>query len=118
MTSDNRRLWLFQHLERLGKCGQVPVTEASSIPDRKLTTKNNGASVTVRGSVSGVWWRKPSCPDPGPPYFCSFEGAQVHTYSSRRHLYDDFDLSDYDDDDDFGFGCNYDYDDFDYDSDF
>ena len=112
MTSDNRRLWLFQHLERLGKCGQVPVTEASSIPGRKMTTNNNGVSIDVRGYVGGNWWRKPSCHN--------FVPIQVHRtsvrsrgpkYIRRRHLYDEFSLSD---DDDFGFD---DYDDFDYDSD-
>ena len=59
-TGDNRRLWVFRHLERLGKCTTIPVYETSYIPSNKFTTYNGGASVTVRRNPGGRWYLKPS----------------------------------------------------------
>ncbi|KAK3610018.1 hypothetical protein CHS0354_032364 [Potamilus streckersoni] len=61
-TVDNRRLWIFQQLEKLGKCSEIDVQVTYSIPGNKLTTKNGGESVTVRGDpgskyATGVYWR-------------------------------------------------------------
>ena len=58
-TTDNRRLWVFRQLERLGKCSTIDVWEGYAIPTSKLTTYNGGSSVHVRRSSGGVWYRKP-----------------------------------------------------------
>lgn len=57
ITADNRRLWVFKMLERLGKCGQIPVIEINNIPSDKLTSTNGGVSVRVRGHPGGSWYR-------------------------------------------------------------
>ena len=59
-TGDNRRLWIFRHLERLGKCTTIPVRETGYIPSTMFTTLNGGASVTVRRNPGGVWYLRPS----------------------------------------------------------
>ena len=59
-TGDNRRLWIFRHLERLGKCTTIPVYETSYIPLNKFTTDNGGVSVEVRRNPGGRWHLKPS----------------------------------------------------------
>ncbi|XP_052790497.1 uncharacterized protein LOC128224612 [Mya arenaria] len=59
VTSDNRRLWVFRHLERLGKCKTVPVHATYHIPAGKMTSFNGGESVRVRGSPGGRWHMKP-----------------------------------------------------------
>ncbi|KAH3896112.1 hypothetical protein DPMN_020285 [Dreissena polymorpha] len=56
MTMDNRRLWVFKKLERLGKCYSVDVVVGSSIPSAKLTTTNGGVKIDVRGSPGGTWY--------------------------------------------------------------
>ena len=57
-TGDNRRLWVFRHLERLGKCTFLTVYEGYISSD-KFTTYNGGASVRVRGYPGGRWYSKP-----------------------------------------------------------
>ena len=57
-TGDNRRLWVFRHLERLGKCTFITVDEGYISSD-KFTTINRGASVRVRGNPGGRWYSKP-----------------------------------------------------------
>ncbi|KAH3781572.1 hypothetical protein DPMN_159403 [Dreissena polymorpha] len=59
VTADNRRLWVLKELERLGKCDSVPVIVRSDIPSKKLTSKNGGVSVNVRGPPGGEWYKKP-----------------------------------------------------------
>ncbi|KAH3781559.1 hypothetical protein DPMN_159390 [Dreissena polymorpha] len=59
MTMDNRRLWVFKELERLGKCDSVPVNVDDSIPSEKLTTDNGGVTIDVRGCPGGTWYTKP-----------------------------------------------------------
>ncbi|KAL4229873.1 hypothetical protein ACF0H5_010264 [Mactra antiquata] len=54
-TADNRRLWVFQQLEELGKCRKIPVDEIYEIPSYKMTTRNGGRYVTVRGYPGGEW---------------------------------------------------------------
>ncbi|KAL4230012.1 hypothetical protein ACF0H5_010400 [Mactra antiquata] len=49
-TTDNRRLWVFKTLEERGKCSYIDVKEIPSIPDDKMTTKNGGVSVKIRGN--------------------------------------------------------------------
>lgn len=46
-SADNRRLWVFQKLEKLGKCDTIAV-KFGNIESRKLTTKNSGTSVRIR----------------------------------------------------------------------
>ncbi|XP_045170382.2 uncharacterized protein LOC123532856 [Mercenaria mercenaria] len=66
-TADNRRLWVFRNLERLGKCDKIYVSEGFYIPPSKFTTYNGGESVHVRnGSPGGFWHRKPSVKKPTP----------------------------------------------------
>jgi hypothetical protein len=36
VTTDNRRLWVFRHLEQLGKCTTIRVNKTNSIDPRKL----------------------------------------------------------------------------------
>lgn len=48
-SADNRRLWVFQKLEKLGKCDTIAV-KFGYIEPRKFTTKNLGTSVRIRGS--------------------------------------------------------------------
>ncbi|KAL4230016.1 hypothetical protein ACF0H5_010403 [Mactra antiquata] len=57
-TSDNRRLWVFRKLEELGRCGRIPVKVVNGIPPHKMSTKNNGIDVKVRGYPGGTWIRK------------------------------------------------------------
>ncbi|WAQ95667.1 hypothetical protein MAR_028357 [Mya arenaria] len=64
ITSDNRRLWVFRQLERLGKCKTVPVHTTDHIPAGKMTALNSGDSVHVRGNPGGRWHLKPK---PKPP---------------------------------------------------
>ncbi|KAL3876407.1 hypothetical protein ACJMK2_034256 [Sinanodonta woodiana] len=59
-TADNRRLWVFKHLERLKKCTVIPVNLSYYIPDHKFTTLNDGASVIVRRNPGGRWHSKPT----------------------------------------------------------
>ncbi|XP_045203707.1 uncharacterized protein LOC123556793 [Mercenaria mercenaria] len=59
-TWDNRRLWVFRHLERLGKCHRIPVRHSNPIADSRLTTKCGGHSVYVRGEPGGFWYRQAS----------------------------------------------------------
>jgi hypothetical protein len=65
VTGDNRRLWVFRHLERLGKCPEdgVPVRYHGYINPSKFTTVNGGASIRVRrGSPGGRWYVKAAPP--------------------------------------------------------
>ncbi|KAK3596173.1 hypothetical protein CHS0354_010708 [Potamilus streckersoni] len=63
-TTDNRRLWVFKHLEALGKCTTIDVneTERSKVDDRKFNTCNEGISVGFRTPFapepSGDWYKK------------------------------------------------------------
>ncbi|KAL3867707.1 hypothetical protein ACJMK2_040574 [Sinanodonta woodiana] len=46
---DNRRLWIFKHLEEMGEIDEIDVEEISWIPPRKFTTENDGESIVIRG---------------------------------------------------------------------
>ena len=59
-TGDNRRLWVFRQLERLGKCTAIRVDVTNYIPSNKFTTFNGGTSVTVRRNPGGKWYLRPS----------------------------------------------------------
>ena len=60
VTADNRRLWVFRQLERLGKCETISVRITNYIPEGKLTSYNGGESVVVRGSPGGYWHNRPT----------------------------------------------------------
>ena len=60
MTADNRRLWVFRQLERLGKCDEIPVHETFYINPDKLNSCNGGISVRVRRYAGGRWHNKPT----------------------------------------------------------
>ena len=54
-TGDNRRLWIFRELERLGKCTNLFVI-STYVPAKKFTTHNRGEFVRVRGDPGGSWY--------------------------------------------------------------
>lgn len=58
VTADNRRLWVFRQLERLGKCSDIPVKQTGYINPNKFTSFNGGVSVEVRGYPGGQWHKK------------------------------------------------------------
>ena len=60
VTADNRRLWVFRELERLGKCDKILVRQTYYIDPRKLNSYNGGTSVRVRRYAGGRWHNKPS----------------------------------------------------------
>ncbi|KAH3829991.1 uncharacterized protein LOC127877818 [Dreissena polymorpha] len=60
VTTDNRRLWVFRQLERLGKCSYIDVDVGYTIPEEKMTSSNGGVSVHVRGGPGGYWHEKSS----------------------------------------------------------
>ena len=62
MTADNRRLWVFKHLERLGKCSEIPVRITRYIAPGKINTQSNGMHINIRngGNPGGYWHLKPS----------------------------------------------------------
>ncbi|KAH3896178.1 uncharacterized protein LOC127864355 [Dreissena polymorpha] len=55
VTADNRRLWVFRELERLGKCTYIDVNEGYFLPAEKLTSTNGGVTVRVRGHTDSYW---------------------------------------------------------------
>ncbi|XP_052273741.1 uncharacterized protein LOC127873790 [Dreissena polymorpha] len=55
-TSNNRRLWVFKQLQRLGKCEQIPARRCRRLPRNKFTTKNEGVDIQVRGLGPGGEW--------------------------------------------------------------
>ncbi|XP_052242993.1 uncharacterized protein LOC127852949 isoform X1 [Dreissena polymorpha] len=59
VTVDNRRLWVFRELERLGACRHIDVDVGFFIPDAKMTSTNGGASVHVRRNPGGYWHKRP-----------------------------------------------------------
>ena len=53
-AADNRRLWVFRELEKLGKCKEIPVRVVENFKyGHKFTTRNGGTSVKVRGDPGG-----------------------------------------------------------------
>ncbi|XP_063419735.1 uncharacterized protein LOC134704882 [Mytilus trossulus] len=66
VTADNRRLWVFRHLEKLGKCTTIPVTEIYQIDPRKLNSITGGRTVRFYYGLSatGKWHHRVSSIDP------------------------------------------------------
>ena len=56
-TGNNKRLWVFRQLERLGKCTKIPVIVKQDIP---ISIKTMGQTVTVRENPGGLWYLLPS----------------------------------------------------------
>ncbi|XP_053390382.1 uncharacterized protein LOC128553276 [Mercenaria mercenaria] len=84
-TADNRRLWVFRSLERLGKCDKIFVREGSYIPSSKFTTYNGGESVIVRnGSPGGIWHRRPSVKKPRPTPTIAINKIPVSVNDSNK----------------------------------
>ncbi|KAH3867157.1 hypothetical protein DPMN_030282 [Dreissena polymorpha] len=48
-SNDNRRLWVFQELERLGRLTKTRVKVVKRVQPTKFTTMNKGISVSIRG---------------------------------------------------------------------
>jgi hypothetical protein len=60
-TLDNRRLWVFRKLEKLGGCDYIEVcvvTHVSDVDLSKFTTDNDGETTFVRGGAGGTYWRE------------------------------------------------------------
>ncbi|XP_060567910.1 uncharacterized protein LOC132726591 [Ruditapes philippinarum] len=56
ITWNNRRLWVFRHLERFGKCSRIAVNNMVSLPKYfHMTSKSGGQTVEVRGEPGGRW---------------------------------------------------------------
>lgn len=49
ISADNRRLWVFKHLEKFTKCETIPCTVVYIIPPAKRSSTNDGMSVKIRG---------------------------------------------------------------------
>ncbi|XP_060591261.1 uncharacterized protein LOC132746204 [Ruditapes philippinarum] len=60
ITLDNRRLWVFRHLEILGKCDKIPVVQTTRVPYFRLTSKCDGDDIEVRGDPGGTWYNTSS----------------------------------------------------------
>ncbi|XP_060567913.1 uncharacterized protein LOC132726595 [Ruditapes philippinarum] len=55
---DNRRLWVFRQLEKLGKCRYITANVSKTIDAARLTTKCGGKEVNVRGQPGGYCYGK------------------------------------------------------------
>ncbi|XP_069124889.1 uncharacterized protein [Argopecten irradians] len=59
ITADNRRLWIFRHLERLGRCNEVSYIKVGYIDEMKRSSENRGASVEIKhGARPGGYWHE------------------------------------------------------------
>ena len=58
LTVNNRRLWVFRQMERLGKCARIPVVV---VKETAVPTYIAGVKVTVRENPGGIWYLLPSC---------------------------------------------------------
>lgn len=69
VTADNRRLWVFRHLEKLGKCTTIRVNETNFIDSRKLNSTNGGRTARFYSgrSASGRWHCQVASIDPAVP---------------------------------------------------
>lgn len=54
---DNRRLWVLKNYEKIKGKIQIIVRVTTIIDEDKLTTKNNGKSINVRGDPGGIYWK-------------------------------------------------------------
>lgn len=91
-SEDNRRLWVFKHLERLGKYQEIVVQQKASIRKNKMTTVNGGTSIRVRGHIEGRWYRAPGRarynPTPIVRESQSYSGGDDYQESLRQLLND------------------------------
>ncbi|XP_063447623.1 uncharacterized protein LOC134727172 [Mytilus trossulus] len=60
VTADNRRLWVFRHLEKLGKCTNIIAIKTTFIPESKLNSENGGRTVEfyIGMAATGEWHKK------------------------------------------------------------
>lgn len=58
ITANNRRLWVFRQMERLGKCSTIPVFVVADSP---LAKENGFTSASVRENPGGLWYLLPAC---------------------------------------------------------
>ena len=89
VTADNRRLWVFRQLERLGKCDEVPVHETFYINPDKLNSSNGGISVRVRRYAGGRWHNKPTVSNTNKKQECILANSSSLNktpYDSQRHV--------------------------------
>ncbi|KAL3876405.1 hypothetical protein ACJMK2_034254 [Sinanodonta woodiana] len=78
-TLDNRRLWVFRHLERLRKCNKIPVKRSNYMPVEKFTTTNDGKTIEVRGEIGGRWHKKNVPPKSSVDNQGRCNGFEMHT---------------------------------------
>lgn len=108
VTHDNRRLWVFRQLYRLGKCDTVPVNIKGNIPSTKMTSCNKGVEIQVRGDPGGQWHLKPSQRP-------NSTGTHQGNPSVYGHHQQDFADDEYDDPDQYVFDDYNDYNEHEYD---
>lgn len=60
VTADNRRLWVFKHLEKLDKCSNIIAIKTSEIAESKLNSENGGRTVEfyIGMAATGEWHKK------------------------------------------------------------
>ena len=87
-TADNRRLWVFRDLERLGKCTTIPVRIIINIPVGKFTTKNGGTSVRVRGTVTSLNIRDDENTQYVDPMDCRYLKESIPSWFDNGQIYD------------------------------
>ena len=80
VTADNRRLWVFRELERLGKCNRITVRQTYFIDPSKLNSTNGGTSVRVRRYAGGRWHRKTSIRS-------QYHSGTVPSYTRKDNVY-------------------------------
>lgn len=89
-SADNRRLWVFQKLESLGKCEKILVKyERLAIDSKKFTTQNNGVSIHIRGKrgPGGILWKQWKNSSPVRYEDIIGPGKQSDLMTSSRHCY-------------------------------
>ncbi|XP_052092396.1 uncharacterized protein LOC127728839 [Mytilus californianus] len=90
VTADNRRLWVFRHLEKLRKCTTIPVTKTFFIDPRKLNSRNGGKTVRFYHgrSATGRWHHRVSSIDPDAALVTqsetSTQNVTRNTYTTSR----------------------------------
>jgi hypothetical protein len=82
VTADNRRLWVFRHLEKLGKCTTIWVNQTNFINSNKLNSTNGGRTTRFYSgrSAEGMWHREVTSIDP--EVLTSYQPANI-TYNSN-----------------------------------
>ncbi|OWF49778.1 uncharacterized protein LOC110451200 [Mizuhopecten yessoensis] len=87
ITADNRRLWIFRHLERLGRCKEISFQEVSYIDSMKRSSENRGVSVGIKDDAEpgGYWHKAPDVTHIDPMSVKFTKDVIPMTFSSGDH---------------------------------